>query len=163
MFSQDTCDMIRLLNKHHVEYMIVGGYAAIYHGYVRFTADIDFFYKSDEENSTRLYQAFHEFWEGTVPAIESYHELTKKGQVIQFGQPPNRLDFINEIDGVLFEDCMDTICTEKIECAKEKLTIHFIGLEELIKNKKASGRPKDRIDADYLEKIHNRQSGKTKN
>jgi hypothetical protein len=46
MFSKDTCDMIRLLNKYHVHYMIVGGYAAIYHGYVRFTADIDFFLTS---------------------------------------------------------------------------------------------------------------------
>ena len=152
MFSQDTFDMIRLLNKHHVDYMIVGGYAAIYHGYVRFTADIDFFYKSDEENSIRLFQ---EFWEGAIPFIESYHELTKKGRVLQFGQPPNRLDFINEIDGVVFDDCTDTMCTEIIQCAKEELTIHFIGLDELIKNKKASGRPKDLIDADYLEKIKN--------
>ena len=155
MFSQDTCDMIRLLNKHHVDYMIVGGYAAIYHGYVRFTADIDFFYKSDKENSIRLFQAFQEFWEGTVPVIESYLELTKKGRVFQFGQPPNRLDFINEIDGVVFDDCTNTMCTEIIQCAKEELTIHFIGLDELIKNKKAAGRPKDLIDVDYLEKIKN--------
>ena len=155
MFSKDTCDMIHLLNKHHVHYMIVGGYAAIYHGYVRFTADIDFFYKSDEENSIRLFQAFQEFWEGTVPVIESYLELTKKGRVFQFGQPPNRLDFINEIDGVLFEHCIDTMCTVNIQCDKKILTVHFIGLDELIKNKKASGRPKDLIDADYLEKIKN--------
>ena len=145
--------MIRLLNKHHVDYMIVEGYAAIYHGYVRFTADIDFFYKSDEDNSIRLYQAFQEFWEGTVPVIKSYHDLTKIGQVLQFGQPPNRLYFINKIDGITFEDCTNTLCTETIQCNDVALTIHFIGLDELIKNKKASGRPKDLIDADYLEKI----------
>ena len=149
--------MIRLLNKHHVQYMIVGGYAAIYHGYLRFTADIDFYYKPDEENCIRLYQAFEEFWEGTVPVIESYLELTKKGQVLQFGQPPNRLDFINEIDGVLFEDCTDTMCTEMIQCNNNRLEVNFIGMDQLIINKKMSGRPKDLIDADYLEKIRNRK------
>ena len=153
MFSSDTCDMFQSLDVHHVEYMIVGGYAAIFHGYIRFTADIDFFYNPAKGNCERLFEAFQEFWDGAVPFITSFHDLAKEGQVLQFGQPPNRLDFINDIDGVVFEECKNTMKTETIECNNKKLTVNFIGLEQLIKNKKASGRPKDIIDADYLEKI----------
>jgi len=77
--------------------------------------------------------------------------------VLQFGQPPNRLDFINDIDGVVFEECKNAMTTETIECNNKKLAVNFIGLEQLIKNKKATGRPKDIIDADYLEKIKTQQ------
>jgi len=153
MFSRDTCEMIELLHRCSVNYMIVGGYAAIYHGYVRFTADVDFFYEAEEENCKRLFRALQDFWDGSIPLVENYKELMVKGQVLQFGMPPNRLDFINEIEGVSFRECQDHLIVDTILCNQKELKANFISLNQLIKNKKAAGRPKDLIDADYLERV----------
>lgn len=151
-YSADTLEFIRCLNSLEVRYLIVGGEAVIFHGYPRFTEDIDFFYSRDSENSKNLYAALARFWEDDIPAIEKKEDLMEVGTIIQFGRKPNRIDLLNQIDGVTFEECWEARQEAFLECVSgEKIPVHFIGLVALIKNKRASGRHKDLGDVEYLQ------------
>ncbi len=154
-FSKDISDFIIRLFQHNVKYLIVGGEAVIYHGYARLTGDIDFFYDRENENIKNLFNALLEFWEGTIPGISSSDALSGPGTIIQFGQPPNRIDLINEIDGVSFSQAWGTRIDEELTLENQKYTVYYINLEMLIKNKKASGRYKDLDDLKYLEAVRN--------
>ena len=152
-FSKDTQEFITLLNKYDVHYLIVGGEAVIYHGHVRFTGDVDFFYDGSKENILKLYKALNDFWHGDIPEVKSPDDL--KG-IIMFGRPPNRIDLINSISAVAFKDAWTCRIMEKIEIDGTHYPVYFISLELLIKNKTAVNRPKDLEDIKYLsEKLNN--------
>jgi len=152
-FSEDIIEFISLLTEHEVKYLIVGGEAVIYYGYLRLTGDVDFFYSSDDDNVPGLFNALLEFWNDNVPGIDQKEELKKDGYVIQFGVPPNRIDLMNSIDGVDFEEAWVNMKSENLETSSKTIPIYYLGLEQLIKNKKASGRDKDHDDLSYLIKI----------
>ena len=150
-FSPDTLEFIRLLEKHGVRYVIVGGEAVIFHGHARFTGDVDFFYSVDAENAARLFAALKEFWQGDIPGIRTQAELSQEGYVIQFGRPPNRIDLLTSADGLTFEEAWET--RMKVEIAGAGgLNTALLSIEKLIQNKRASGRPKDLDDLAFLEK-----------
>jgi hypothetical protein len=151
-FSKDIQEFLSLLAIHEVKYVIVGGEAVIYHGHARLTGDVDFFFEPSEENSRRLYGALTQFWEGNVPGIESAEDLMEPGVIIQFGVPPNRMDLINSADGVTFHEVWQNRKTEKVEISGRVVPVHLMGMEDLIKNKEAVGRPKDHEDLKYLRK-----------
>lgn len=150
-FSDDVLAFIRLLEKHEVDYVIVGGEAVIFHGYPRLTGDIDFFYDRTEPNTSRLFQSLSEFWAGNIPEVEEAAELMEEGVVIQFGRPPYRIDLLNRIDGVDFPEAWLGRETVQIARAGAPVAAHYLGKEALLKNKKASGRPKDLDDIQNLE------------
>jgi predicted nucleotidyltransferase len=150
LFSRDVLDFLEMLGTHRVRYLVVGGEAVIQYGYARFTADMDIFYEADAANATRLYRALQEFWGGTVPGIDSADVLRGKGKVFQFGRPPNRVDLLNSIDGVGFPAAWKGRKTERFRHRGQLLTVHFIGLEELIRNKRSAGRNKDLDDLRFL-------------
>ena len=137
-------DLLRLLEEHGVEYMIVGGYAVAYHGHPRFTKDIDVFFQLSEDNVGRLRQALIAFGfrEEDLP-LEAFMTV---GNVLTFGVVPARVDLINEIDGVSFDEAF----AERVRSTYGKVSVNFIGLKQLIKNKLASGRPQDEVDARQL-------------
>lgn len=149
-FSPDTRAFLEALAAKKVRYLIVGGEAVILHGHVRLTGDVDFFFSRDPENVQRLFAALEEFWDGDVPGIESHEALVPKGIVVQFGQPPNRIDLVNDIDGVTFDEAWPGRVEAVVRTENGDVQIAFIGLEALVKNKRASGRPKDLDDLDYL-------------
>lgn len=152
-FSKDIKEFIRLLDKYDVKYMIVGGEAVIYYGYPRLTGDVDFFFSSNDANIAMLFEALTEFWEGDIPGIQNEDELKTPGYVIQFGLPPNRIDLMNSIDGVDFNEAWKKSKTEQIEVNGNAVSVYYLGLEHLIKNKAASGRDKDLDDLSYLRKL----------
>jgi len=152
-FSPDILGFFKLLSKHEVNYLVVGGQAVIYYGYARFTGDIDFFFQVTKTNLKALYHALDEFWEGSIPGIDSLEFLGIKGQVIQFGIPPNRIDLINEIDGVEFDEAWSNKKIAIIDHPDGELRIYLIGLNELIKNKAESRRAKDLDDLRYLNRL----------
>lgn len=149
-FSPDTRTFIALLHANGVRYLIVGGEAVILHGHARLTGDVDFFYANDAENVDRLFSALLEFWDGDVPGIESASDLAPDGQIVQFGQPPNRIDLINEIEGVDFEEAWTGRVEAVLVTGDAEVPVWFIGLEALVRNKRATGRPKDLDDLRYL-------------
>src|SRR5687768_11581444 len=151
-FSADTLEFIRLLQEHAVRYLIVGGEAVIYHGYARFTGDVDFFYALDGDNPERLFKALQEFWSGNIPSVDSADDLKQAGYIIQFGRPPNRIDLLSSVDGVEFEEAWNGREIVGIEGTPVPLSSSFLSLEMLMRNKRASGRPKDLDDLAFLEK-----------
>ena len=150
LFSRDILEFLEMLRKHRVRYLVVGGEAVIQYGYARFTADMDIFYEASAANAARLYQALQEFWGGTVPGIENADVLHGKSKVFHFGRPPNRVDLLNGIDDVGFPAAWKGRKTERFRHRGELQTVHFIGLEELIRNKRSAGRNKDLDDLRFL-------------
>jgi len=152
-FSPDTQDFIRLLHQHSVHYVIVGGEAVIYYGYARLTGDVDFFYDSRAPNAKRLFEALLAFWSGDIPGITEAQELTHPGLILQFGRPPNRIDLLNQIAGMSFEAAWATRLNVLLVSDTETTPLYYIGLEQLIENKQAAGRPKDMEDLSYLRSV----------
>jgi hypothetical protein len=138
-------ELLRLLEEHDIEYMIVGGYAVAYHGFPRFTKDIDLFFRLTSENAIRLRQALvvFGFREEELP-IEAF---TTTGNVLTFGMAPTRVDLINEIDGVTYDEARPNVVRGKYGAVE----VTFIGLADLLKNKKSTPRTKDKGDVEELE------------
>lgn len=145
MLSKDFKEFVALLKKHEVEYMIVGGYAVGVHGYPRYTGDLDIWLNPTTTNAGRILQAIDEFGFGSFNL--TVEDLTKEGNVIQFGQPPLRIDLLTSIDGVAFDACY---ANRKV-VTFDGLPMNFIGYHDLITNKKATGRHRDLDDVENLE------------
>ncbi|MEW6355556.1 MAG: nucleotidyltransferase [Planctomycetota bacterium] len=138
-------ELLRLFEENKVRYMIIGGYAVAYHGYPRFTKDIDIFFANSPDNVKRVRAALLAFGFSESEAPESL--LAEMGNIIRFGVPPVQVDLVNQIDGVTFEE------TERnaVRGRYGRVQVSFIGKTDLIRNKRASGRPRDQVDADALE------------
>jgi len=149
-FSPDVQDFLRALHTHKVKFMIVGGEAVIFYGHIRVTGDIDIFYNREPDNAVSLFKALEDFWQGDIPELEGPSELEKRGVIFQFGVPPNRIDLLNDIDGVGFESAWQRRTRVLLESQTGNVPFSYIGLEDLIQNKRASGRPKDQEDIPFL-------------
>ena len=149
-FSADTRDLIRLLARHNVKYLLVGGVAVIYHGYARLTGDVDLFFEPTKANAKRLFGALREFWGGDVPHVGSAKDLLAKGVIIQFGTRPNRIDLMNRITGVTFKEAWSGRVVETISTRGGGSSLPIIGKAALKKNKRSLGRHKDLDDLQYI-------------
>lgn len=151
-FSPDCYEFIRNLNNYNVRWVIVGGEAVIYYGYSRLTGDVDFFFGNDDDNVGNLWNALLDFWDGHIPGDITEKDLKQPGYFIQFGVPPNRIDLMNQIDGVNFETVWNSKVKESVRTGGDVLEIYFISLNDLIQNKAASDRAKDNVDLKYLKR-----------
>jgi hypothetical protein len=149
-FSPDVLDFLRWLDHENVRYLIVGGEAVIFYGYPRLTGDIDFFYDSEPVNCQRLFNALLSFWEGLIPGISTSSELEAPGLILQFGRPPHRIDLLNRIDGVSFAEAWPNRLPVTLFGEAVRVPVWYLGKAELLRNKRASGRPKDLDDLEHL-------------
>lgn len=139
-FDQDFSEFVALLERHNVRYMIVGGYALAAHGLPRATGDLDAWIWTNSDNATRLLKALEEFGFGGVGIQHS--DLTSDDSIVQLGYPPYRIDLLTRISGIDFEPAW----ARHIDVPIGGVTVHFIGREDLIQNKRATGRPQDLAD-----------------
>jgi hypothetical protein len=139
-FDQDFSEFVELLARHDVRYMIVGGYALAAHGLPRATGDLDAWIWTDSTNAHRLLLALDEFGFGGV-GIE-HDDLTSPDCVVQLGYPPYRIDILTRLSGLDFEAAW----ARHIEVVLGGVMVPFIGREDLITNKRATGRPQDVAD-----------------
>jgi len=160
-FSADVSEFLFVLSKHRVQYLIVGGEAVIYYGHARLTGDIDIWYNVAQPNAHRLFGALKEFWDRDIPGINDWKELTKKGMIFQFGVPPNRIDLISDIEGIGFSEAWKGRTTERLSFRRNQFHIFYIGLEDLLKNKRVAGRPRDMEDLKFLTKALRRRKGRS--
>lgn len=144
MFSQDFREFIELLIKNKAEYLIVGGYAVGIHGHPRYTGDLDIWLNPTPKNAELILKSVNEFGFSSFNLTQA--DFTKAGNVIQLGYPPLRIDLLTKIDGVTFEECYQN----RKEVIIEDLKINFIGYNDLLKNKRETGRPRDIDDIDNL-------------
>lgn len=136
--------MLRLLLEAKVEFVIVGAYAMAVFGYPRATADIDIWIFCDSENAKKTYQVLQKF--GAPLKDLTVEDLSKKGIVFQIGVAPRRIDILTQISGVDYQE----IANQKVIHEIEGLKLPFLPLDALIKNKEATGRLKDKADAEQL-------------
>ncbi len=148
-FSQDAAEFLRLLGHHGVRYLLIGGEAVIFYGNPRFTGDIDFFYSTEPENCSRLFQALQDFWRGPIPAVDESSDLEEPEMVFQFGVPPNRIDLLSAVSGIDFESAW----LSRQETLLGDVIVPYVGLADLIASKRAAGRNKDLEDLLFLERL----------
>ncbi len=152
-FSEDVQEFIRALNNHDVHYLIVGGEAVIYHGHARLTKDFDIFYEPTEENAKKLYEALDDYWVGEIPGLKSFEGLLLIGATVQFGDTPNMIVLYNSMTNVSFQQAWESKVEESIRVRGKKYPVYYIGLEDLINNKKALKRDVDKEDLMYLQEL----------
>ncbi|CAB1083066.1 hypothetical protein D1AOALGA4SA_10650 [Olavius algarvensis Delta 1 endosymbiont] len=145
MLSKDFKEFLELLNENKVKYLVVGGYAVAFHGHPRYTKDIDVWIELSPANANNILNALKEFGFGSLGLKPD--DFLESDQIIQLGYPPNRIDILTSLKDLKFEDCYKT----KVEVEIQGLHIDFIDIENLKKNKQATGRPQDLADAENLE------------
>jgi hypothetical protein len=133
------------LNSKEVEYLVIGGYAVGYHGYPRATGDLDIWISMTEKNALKMVTVLKEFGFDT-PELKKEIFLTKE-KIIRMGVPPMRLEIITTIDGVGFVKCFKN----RVIADFESFKVNFISKDDLMTNKRASGRPKDLVDYSKLQ------------
>ncbi|RYY29847.1 MAG: hypothetical protein EOP41_01875 [Sphingobacteriaceae bacterium] len=131
--------------------MIVGGYALAFHGKPRHTGDLDIWINISENNASQLLKVIADF--GLKSLNFQKKDFLEEGMVSQIGYPPLRIDILNTIDGVTFEEARENMQLVEVE---HDLIIKYIGLNDLIKNKTASGRKQDIADLTTLSLIKNK-------
>ena len=145
--EQDFAELLKLFNKHGVHYCIVGAFAVAVYALPRYTKDLDIFVEPSMGNGERICRALRDFGFGSL-SIEP-KDFAQKDRFIQLGYEPLRVDLMTSIDGVTFDQVWRHKKVERFGSEKT----YFIGLGELIKNKKASGRKQDRVDLETLRKV----------
>jgi predicted nucleotidyltransferase len=144
--NKDFVEFVNLLNKHDVNYMIVGGYALALHGKPRQTGDLDIWIDKGKMNAEKMLHVIRDFGFGSLGLKEE--DFLKENAIIQLGYPPVRIDILNVIDGIKFKEALSHRLTQNID----GVILPFIGKDDLIKNKKAAGRSQDLTDIKELEK-----------
>lgn len=144
--NPDFRDMLLALVGEDVDFVIVGAYALALHGVPRSTGDLDILVRPTEQNAERVWRALAAFGAPVETAGVTSADFATPGVVYQVGQPPRRIDILTEISGVTFEEAW----ASRESVSLEDRTIPFIGRAEFIRNKEATGRPKDLADVSRL-------------
>jgi hypothetical protein len=137
-------EFIELLNSEGVEYLLLGGYAVNYHGYHRFTGDIDLWIATTAENARRVASALGKF--GFAEPAADPDRFLVPGKVHMFGVPPVRIDLLTGPSGVTFGDCF----RRRVVDLLDGTPVSIVSLADLRANKLASGRDKDQLDLKKL-------------
>jgi hypothetical protein len=145
MLDRDFREFIESLNDNNVRYLVVGGYAVAFHGHPRYTKDIDIWIELEPMNAQRVIAALVQF--GFKSLDLKPEDFLIADQIIQLGYPPNRIDLITTLEAVDFEECY----AAREKAVFEGIVVNFIDVENLKKNKAASGRPQDLADVANLE------------
>ena len=143
--NADYIDMLKYLKKAGVDYILVGGWAVNMYGYIRATVDLDIWILADAENARKVYAALVEF--GAPVAEMKPDDFAEYGMIFQIGVAPCRVDIISKISGVSYADAVNRAVPKTID----GVPVRIISLDDLIANKKASGRTKDIADVEVLE------------
>ena len=142
--EKDFEELLRLFNKNKVKYCIVGAYAVAFYAEPRYTKDMDIFVEPNRDNARRIIKSLDEFGFKNLTLKEK--DFIRKGKIIQLGYEPVRIDLITSIDGCDFKE----VWKNRAIGTYGKQKALFIGLNELIKNKKKSARGQDNVDISIL-------------
>ena len=149
IFNPDFREFLLALNKNAVRYVLVGGYSVIYHGFPRTTGDLDIFVDISKNNYNSLVKAFEDFQMPLFDMTEDSFLCQSNINVYTFGRPPVCIEILKEISGFKFEE----IYRNSIQVIFEDIPMRIIQLQDLIRNKKISGRAKDLNDLENLSEL----------
>ena len=142
----DFRDMLVELADAGADFVVVGGQAVAFHGHPRATKDLDIFVRPTPGNAARVYAALAAFGAPLAAFDVAESDFADYDGVLQIGVPPIRIDIINRIAGVSFDEAVAS--GDAIEVDGRRIPV--IGLKALIANKVAAGRPQDVADVDAL-------------
>ena len=145
ILNPDFKEFLQLLNTNDTRYLIIGGYAVAYHGYPRYTKDIDIWIETSSDNAKKVIKTLRDFGFESLGLKED--DFLEGDTVIQLGHPPNRIDLIMGAPGVDFNTCYESRVEEEID----GVCLPFINLKNLKEQKRASGRHQDLADIQNLE------------
>ena len=149
--NPDFSEMLSAFSAEGVEFLLVGAYALAVHGLPRATGDLDLWVGTAGKNPQRVRRALRRF--GAPLDQLTLKDLTQPDVVFQIGVAPRRIDVMTSIDGVAFAEAWD----RRLEAKLEGFTVHVISRADLIRNKKAAGRPQDVADVAWLESRRRRR------
>ena len=145
--NEDFRDLLQALLKAGARFLVVGAHAMAVHGVPRATGDLGVWIRADAENAERVWQALVDFGAPVSGFDLSREDLTTPGMVVQIGLPPRRIDLLTELSGLDFEESWPNRTTHSIG----SLEVSFLSRADLVRNKRATGRPKDLADLETLE------------
>lgn len=145
MLNPDFRDILSAFCEERVEFLLVGAYALAVHGIPRATGDIDLWVRPSDENAERVLRALATF--GAPLSGISASDFKTRDTVLQIGVSPRRIDILTTLDAVDFDDAW----RDRAMVEVGGLTIPVIGRRDLIRNKKAVGRPQDLADIARME------------
>ncbi len=148
LLSADMRELIALFRRHHVRYLLVGGHAVNYYGYVRTTQDLDLLIFPSTENAVRIMNALSDFGFGGAGIPTQLFE--QEGGAVHLGVEPNRIDILTSLKGVSNNEVFADAQAVEIDGA----TVSIISFDHLVEVKRRSDRPRDLADADELSKIN---------
>jgi len=149
MIPDDLKELLRAFNEHGVKYLIVGGYAFGVHAEPRATKDLDIFVRPDEQNAKAVFRALAQYG---APLVDLTPADFMDGSTFQIGQPPARIDILQHIDGVTFDEAWENRIEGLLEGG---IQAAVISRSDLIRNKLATGREQDILDAKKLRSASN--------
>lgn len=152
MLNRHFLEFLGLLEKHHVEYLVVGGYAVGLHGFPRYTGDLDVFVAVSRTNAEALVAVFADF--GFASLDLKAEDFLEADTIVEIGREPIKIQVLTGIDGVTFDRCRRDRVVEDVGGIK----VPFIGFESLLANKAATPRAKDKIDLDELRRIRDQKN-----
>ncbi|MBW6516750.1 MAG: hypothetical protein K0B81_09095 [Candidatus Cloacimonetes bacterium] len=144
--EKDFEEFVKLLNESKVRYLIVGAYAVGFHAEPRNTGDIDIWVDSTPLNADKIIAVLHNFGFSTLGITKE--DILNPDSVIQLGYPPVRIDMLTSLTGLDF----DIAFKARVDANFGTTTVSLISLQDLIKNKEATGRTRDLADAELLRK-----------
>ena len=137
-------DLVNCFNSRNVRYLLVGGYAVNYHGHERATKDFDLWIEPIEDNAQRVSLALQDF--GFAASSVDPAKFTSEDKAFAFGREPFRVDLLTTLDGLTFADCYE----RRVEAVLDDLRLPVLSRNDLLRNKRASGRPRDLADVSEL-------------
>jgi Nucleotidyl transferase of unknown function (DUF2204) len=152
MLNPDFKEMLSCLKDDEVDFIIVGAYALAAHGFPRATGDMDVWVRNSLENAQKIMRALIKF--GAPVSNLSENDFIAPDLIVQLGVEPCRIDLLTGIDGVEFDEAWQN----KVRISIDDLEIDVLSKEDLLKNKLATGRDKDRGDIVWLEKNQRRET-----
>jgi len=138
--SRDFNEFVASFLNHDVQFLVVGGYALAAHGLPRYTGDLDVWIALNHENASNVLDALTAFGFGDVGL--TIDDFLVPDRVIQLGNPPLRIDILNSIEGVTFEQSWE----RRMDVELDTVVVPFIGRDDLIENKRTANRPQDVAD-----------------
>jgi predicted nucleotidyltransferase len=145
--DKDLRELLELFRAKGADFLVVGGHAVAFHGHPRLTEDLDLFVRPDAANGARIVEALQEFGFGSLDITPA--DFQADDRVIQLGRAPNRVDLLTRLYGVEFAAAWE----RRVAANLDGVSIWMISREDLIANKRATGRTQDKADAEFLEAI----------
>jgi hypothetical protein len=146
---KDQKELLSVFNAHSVDYLVVGGHAAIAYGVARLTKDLDIWIRPSESNSINVFRALAEFG-APLQDVSAANFIDRPNEVLQLGVAPNRIDILQSISALSFDDAWANRMDFAID---DDIVAHYLSLDDLIQNKQFVGRLRDLADIDELRKM----------